>query len=165
MVEVCGPGIKASSGKFIVFDGGSSEAREVPTRRVSLSNDDDADAFAWTKVQRLGGSEKPILVQCFDGTHADKIAQRTRFGSCGILMPGLPNVPAFSCGRQSDGEAGATSPSAATPCWTAAHSAVTGDLQFESIASRPSPAAIAEFTDPRWRCTWNPSATHSNVES
>ena len=88
MIEVCSPGIKASSSKFIVFGGGSSKAREVPTRRVSLSNDDKADAFTRTKVQRLGRSEKAILVQCFDGTHADKIAQRTCFGSRGILMNG-----------------------------------------------------------------------------
>ena len=38
-------------------------------------------------------------------------ASKFRFAFC------LPNVPAFSCERQSDGEAGATSSSAATPCW------------------------------------------------
>ena len=74
MIEVFGPGIKASGSKFIVFSGGSSEAREVPAGRVSLSHDDEPDAFARTKVQRLGRSEKAILVQRFDGTHADKIA-------------------------------------------------------------------------------------------
>jgi hypothetical protein len=81
VIEVFGPGIKASSRKFIVFGGGSSEACEVPARRVGLSNDDEADAFARTKVQRLGRSEKAILVQRFDGSHANKIAQRSRLGS------------------------------------------------------------------------------------
>ena len=33
-----------------------------------------------------------------------------------LCHDGLANVPAFSCGRQSDGGAGATAPSAATPC-------------------------------------------------
>jgi hypothetical protein len=41
--------------------------------------------------------------------------------SSSILLPLCanrpPNVPAFSCVRQSDGEAGATSSSAAAPCW------------------------------------------------
>ena len=98
MSEVFGPGIKASSRKFIVFGGGRSEACEVPAQRVGLSNDDEADALARAKVQRLGRTEKAILVQRFDGTHADKIAQRTRFGSSGILMPGLPNLY-LSCVR------------------------------------------------------------------
>jgi hypothetical protein len=31
VIEACGPGIKAGGGKFIVFGGRSSEAREVPT--------------------------------------------------------------------------------------------------------------------------------------
>jgi len=98
VIEGFGPGIKASSSKFLVFGGGGGEAREVPARRVGLSNDDEAYAFTRTKVQRLCRSEKPILVQRFDGTHDDNLARRARLGSRRILMPGLPND---SCGRES----------------------------------------------------------------
>lgn len=80
MIEVCRPGIKANSRKVIVLSGRSSEAGKVPTRRVGLSNDDESDAFAWATVLRFGRKEKGILVQRFDRTHAEKIAQRTRLG-------------------------------------------------------------------------------------
>src|SRR5258706_14095971 len=45
-------------------------------------------------------------------------AESSRAERC-RLEPRPANVPAFSCERQSDGEAGATSSSAATPCWAA----------------------------------------------
>ena len=84
MVEVRRPPIQASSREFGVFSGSSSKTREVPARRVGLSNHDDPNTLTWPEIQRLGGSEEAILVQRFDGTHAYKIAQEVEHGSRSI---------------------------------------------------------------------------------
>lgn len=75
MIEIRSPPVQTSSRQFGVVSGGSRETREVPARRIRLSNHDDSNTFAWPEIQRLGRSEEAILVQRFDGTHAYKIAQ------------------------------------------------------------------------------------------
>ena len=84
MVEIRRPHVQASSREFGVVSGSSGKTREVPARRIRLSNHDDPNTLTWPEIQRLGRSEETILVQRFDGTHAHKIAQEVDRGSRGI---------------------------------------------------------------------------------
>ena len=78
MIEIRSPAVQISSRQFDIFRGSSGETREVPARRIRLSNHDHTNTFAGPEIQRLGGSEEAILVQRFDGTHAlqDSIGAR-----------------------------------------------------------------------------------------
>jgi len=75
VVEIRSPPVQTSGREFGVFQGTGCEPRQVPARGICLSDYDDANAFAWPEIERLGGSEEPILVQRFDGTHDPRVAQ------------------------------------------------------------------------------------------
>ena len=75
MIEIRSPAVQTSGHQFDIFCGSSGETREVPARKIRLSNHDHANTFTGPKIQRLGGSEEAILVPRFDGTHTYKIAQ------------------------------------------------------------------------------------------
>ena len=103
MVEVRRPPVQASSREFGIFSGSSGKAREVPARRISLSNHDYRNTLTWPEIQRLGRSEEAILVQRFDWTHAHKVAQELDRGSRGIHVLDLPNAPRSAAGARGSG--------------------------------------------------------------
>ena len=103
MVEARRPPVQASSGEFGIFSGSSGKSREVPARRISLSNHDYPNTLTWPEIQRLGRSEEAILVQRGDGTQAHKVAREPDRGSRGIHVLDLPNAPRSAAGARGSG--------------------------------------------------------------
>jgi hypothetical protein len=54
---------------------GWSEPCKLPSRRIGLPNDDEADALSWTKPERLARAENAIAVLGFDGSRRSSITR------------------------------------------------------------------------------------------
>jgi hypothetical protein len=56
----------------------SSKTREIPSRRIRMTNDDETHPFARSEIQWLGGSEQAVFVKRFNGMHIATLALRVR---------------------------------------------------------------------------------------